>query len=135
MAKTFSYSHLVCYEDTDAGGVVYHSKYLNFAEQARMSFLHENGITCKEMAQSEKPCGFMIKHCEIDFKRPGYLEDELIVETTVLELRGAGFDCLQVVKRGEETLVEMKLQVVCVTSGGRPTRIPENIRTKLSEIS
>ncbi|MBO4519962.1 MAG: YbgC/FadM family acyl-CoA thioesterase [Alphaproteobacteria bacterium] len=133
--KTFLYSHLVCYEDTDAGGVVYHSKYLNFAEQARMSFLHENGITCKEMAQSEKPCGFMIKHCEIDFKRPGCLEDELIVETTLLELRGAEFDCLQVVKRGEETLVEMKLQVVCVTPAGRPTRIPENIRTKLAEIS
>ncbi|MBO4643162.1 MAG: YbgC/FadM family acyl-CoA thioesterase [Alphaproteobacteria bacterium] len=133
--KTFLYSHLVCYEDTDAGGVVYHSKYLNFAEQARMSFLHENGITCKEMAQSEKPCGFMIKHCEIDFKRLGCLEDELIVETTLLELRGAGFDCLQVVKRGEETLVEMKLQVVCVTPAGRPTRIPENIRTKLAEIS
>ncbi len=135
MAKTFSYSHLVCYEDTDAGGVVYHSKYLNFAEQARMSFLHENGITCKEMAQSEKPCGFMIKHCEIDYRRPAVLEDKLIVETTVLELRGAGFDCLQVVKRGEETLVEMKLQVVCVTPAAKPTRIPENIRTKLAEIS
>lgn len=125
----------ICYEDTDAGGVVYHSKYLGFAERARMFFLHEHGITCKEMAESEKPCGFMIKHCEIDYKKPALLEDELIVETELLELRGAGFDCLQIVKRGEEALVEMKLQVVCVTPSGRPTRIPEKIRTKLAELS
>ncbi|MBR1778503.1 MAG: YbgC/FadM family acyl-CoA thioesterase [Alphaproteobacteria bacterium] len=125
----------ICYEDTDAGGVVYHSKYLGFAERARMFFLHEHGITCKEMAQSEKPCGFMIRHCEIDYKKPAYLEDELIVETELLELRGAGFDCFQIVKRGEETLVEIKLQVVCVAADGRPMRIPGEIRTKLAEIS
>ncbi len=125
----------VCYEDTDAGGVVYHSKYLGFAERARMNFLHEHGIYCKEMAQSEKPCGFMLNHCEINYKKPAYLEDELIVETELLELRGAGFDCLQIVKRGEEVLVEIKVCVCCVTSEGRPTRIPANIRSKLAEIS
>ena len=125
----------ICYEDTDAGGVVYHANYLGFAERARMLFLHERGITCKEMMQGEKPCAFMIKHCEIDYKRPALLEDDLVVETEILELRGAGFDCLQVIKRGEETLVEMNLQVVCVTPAGRPTRIPENIRNKLAELS
>ena len=87
------------------------------------------------MVQGEKPCGFMIKHCEIDYKKPAVLEDELIVETEILELRGAGFDCLQIVKRGEETLVEMKLQVVCVTPSGKPTRIPEKVRTKLAAFS
>ena len=125
----------ICYEDTDAGGVVYHSKYLGFAERARMHFLHEHGIFCKEMAQSEKPCGFMIKHCEIDYKKPAVLEDELIVETEITELKGVSFDCLQVVKRGVETLVEMKLLAVCVTPAGKPTRIPESVRTKLAALS
>ena len=125
----------ICYEDTDAGGVVYHSKYLGFAERARMHFLHEHGVFCKERAQGEKPCGFMIRHCEIDYKKPAVLEDELIVETEILEMRGAGFDCLQTVKRGEETLVEMKSQAVCVTPAGKPTRIPENVRTKLAGLS
>ena len=125
----------ICYEDTDAGGVVYHSKYLGFAERARMDFLHEHGIYCKDMAAAEKPCGFMVKQCELVFQKPARLEDELIVETEILELRGAGFDCLQIVKRGEETLVEIKLQIVCVTPSGKPTRIPPDIRTKLAEIS
>lgn len=125
----------ICYEDTDAGGVVYHSKYLGFAERARMDFLHEHGIYCKDMAAMEKPCGFMVKRCELDYRTPARLEDDLVVETEIQELRGAGFDCLQTVKRGDETIVEIKLQIVCVTTGGRPTRIPPEIRTKLAEIS
>ncbi len=50
-------------------------------------------------------------------------------------MRGAGFDCRQLIKREEETLVEIKLQIVCVTPTGKPTRIPPDIRTKLAEIS
>lgn len=125
----------ICYEDTDAGGVVYHSKYLGFAERARMDFLHKRGIFCKDMAAAEKPCGFMVKRCEMIFQKPARLEDELVVETEISELRGAGFDCLQTVKRSEETLVEMNLQIVCVTASGKPVRIPPDVRTKLVEIS
>lgn len=122
----------ICYEDTDAGGVVYHSKYLGFAERGRMDFMHTHGIYCKEMAAAEKPCGFMVKRCEIDYKKPAALEDELIVETELVNFGAATFDCLQTVKRGEDVLVELKIYVVCVTPQGRPTRIPSDVRAKLA---
>ena len=133
--KTFvSKKFLMCYADTDAGGVVYHSRYVDLAERARMEMLHELGVCCREMAAAEKPVGFMVHHMEIDFKRPAYLEDELVVETSVLKVGGATFDLAQTVKRGDEVLVELKVCVLTAAGIGKPTRIPAEIRTKLTGI-
>lgn len=121
----------ICYEDTDVGGVVYHSNYINYAERGRMQYLHEAGIYCKDMLNSPTPSGFMVRRVEVDYKSPAYLEDELIVETEIVNLGAATFDVNQIVKRGETTLVEMKIFVVCVNPGGKPIRIPADIRQKL----
>ena len=126
---------LICYADTDAGGVVYHSRYIDLADRARMEMLHRLGIFCRDMEKSEKPVGFMVHRLEVDYKRPAFLEDELVVETKLLKMGGATFDLLQTVKRGEEVLAELKVFVLTVAAVGKPTRIPADIRTKLSEIS
>ena len=76
----------------------------------------------------------MVHHMEIDFKRPAYLEDELVVETSVLKIGGATFDLAQTVKRGDEVLVELKVCVLTAAGIGKPTRIPAEIRTKLTGI-
>lgn len=130
--KKFSAKFLMCYADTDAGGVVYHSRYIDLAERARMEMLHEMGIYCRELEKSEKPIGFMVHRLEIDYKRPAYLEDELTVETEVLKIGGATFDLLQTIKCGDDVLVELKVFVLTVAGIGKPTRIPAWIREKLT---
>lgn len=131
--KTFKADFLISYADTDAGGVVYHSRYIDMAERARMMMLHELGISCRDLEKAEKPCGFMIHKLEIEYKRPALLEDELTVETQVLRIGGATFDLLQTVKRGDETLVEIKVYALAVAGVGKPTRIPAPIREKFAE--
>ena len=132
--KTFQAHFSICYADTDAGGVVYHSRYIDMAERARMEMLHELGISCRDLEKAEKPCSFMIHKLEIEYKRPALLEDELTVETQVLRIGGATFDLLQTVKRGDETLVEIKVYALAVAGVGKPTRIPAPIREKFAAV-
>lgn len=132
--KTFKADFLISYADTDAGGVVYHSRYIDMAERARMMMLHEMGVRCHDLEKAEKPCGFMIHKLEIEYKRPAFLEDVLTVETQVLRIGGATFDLLQTVKRGDETLVEIKVYALAVAGVGKPTRIPAPIREKFAAV-
>ena len=132
--KTFQSRFSICYADTDAGGVVYHSRYIDMAERARMMMLHEMGVRCRDLEKAEKPCGFMIHKLEIEYKRPAFLEDVLTVETQVLRIGGATFDLLQTVKRGDETLVEIKVYALAVAGVGKPTRIPAPIREKFAAV-
>ena len=132
--KTFKADFLISYADTDAGGVVYHSRYIDMAERARMMMLPEMGVRCRDLEKAEKPCGFMIHKLEIEYKRPAFLEDVLTVETQVLRIGGATFDLLQTVKRGDETLVEIKVYALAVAGVGKPTRIPAPIREKFAAV-
>ena len=132
--KIFKASFPISYADTDAGGVVYHSRYIDMAERARMAMMHEMGIRCRDLEKAEKPCGFMVHKLEIEYKRPAFLEDELTIETQVLKIGGATFDLLQTVKRGGETLVEIKVYALVVADVGKPTRIPAAIREKFAAV-
>ena len=99
-----------------------------------MMMLHEMGVRCRDLEKAEKPCGFMIHKLEIEYKRPAFLEDVLTVETQVLRIGGATFDLLQTVKRGDETLVEIKVYALAVAGVGKPTRIPAPIREKFAAV-
>ena len=61
----------VYYEDTDAGGIVYHANYLCFAERARTEFLHKLGFSNKKMLSED--IGIVVIHLEIDYKQPSFL--------------------------------------------------------------
>lgn len=123
----------VYYEDTDAGGVVYYANYLRYAERGRTEFFKDAGFSNTEFLRSETPVAFMVKHCEIEYFRPARLEDELTVETEVEEVGGASLKFLQTVMRGTEKLAELHVTVVCAAlMTGKPKRIPEELREKLS---
>ncbi len=123
----------VYYEDTDAGGVVYYANYLRYAERGRTEFFKEAGFSNTQFLNSDTPVAFMVKRCEIDYLRPARLEDELVVETEVEEVGGASLKFLQTVRRGEETLVEMRVVVVCAAlATGKPKRLPEELRERLA---
>ena len=132
--KSFSYPYMVCYADTDAGGVVYHARYIDMAERARMAMLMELGLSCREALQSEKPFGLMIRKIEAEYIKPAFLEDRLTIETRLISMGGATMEFVQDVKRGEELLVSMKLTAFTVSGVGKPTRIPPVMREKLAAL-
>lgn len=130
----------VYYEDTDAGGIVYHANYLNFAERARTEMLRLVGAEQDEMRR-EAGLGFTVRHCQIDFKAPARLDDLLEVRTVLREARGArvlAVQSLHPVIDGvvdPRWIVQLELTLACVNNKGRPTRLPKQIRAAFVAVS
>lgn len=117
----------VYYEDTDAGGVVYHARYLGFFERGRCEFLRRRGLSVRELA--DEGAVFPVVRMEVDFRAPAVLDDLLRVETEVLEVGKTTFSLGQRVVRAEDgkTLVEGRVTLVCVRPGMKPRRLPEQL--------
>jgi len=126
-----SISYRVYYEDTDAGGIMYHGNFINFCERARTEFINERGVSNK--AVWEKGVGMVVRHLEADYQSPAYLEDMLEVSTDVLEVKNSSFILQQTITRGETTLFDMKVVLVCVNHQGRAIRIPDFLKKVLEE--
>lgn len=121
----------ICYKDTDAGGIVYHSNYLEYAERARTEFLHEIGLSNKALI--DRDVAFIVKNAEIDYKSPARLEDTITVHTRIGEIKNASMIMLQTVKRGDTELVNMKIMVVFVNPHTlKPVRIPTDLKEKFT---
>lgn len=129
MPEAFRYPIRVYYEDTDAGGVVYHANYLRFAERARTEFLRAAGIGQREMRDADG-FGFVVRRCTVDFRAPAFLDDALDVVTRITGTRGAALEAVQeVVRQGEtDPLVVMELVIAGVNGRGRPVRLPQQVR-------
>jgi acyl-CoA thioester hydrolase len=121
----------VYYEDTDFSGVVYHASYLRFMERGRTNYLRLIGADHRalfEQAKAEAPgFAFVVTHMTLDFKRPAFMDDVLTVETAPVEVKGASVWLAQHVMRGEDVLVQARVQVAFV-SGGRARPIPRPLR-------
>ena len=121
----------VYYEDTDAGGVVYHSRYLNYAERARTELLRLIGIEQSSLL-SDHGLVFAIRDCRVDYRRPARLDDLLDVRTRLTRLRGASIDAVQEIWRATQRLVSLDLRVAAIRAkDGRPTGIPAGLRATL----
>ena len=120
----------IYYQDTDAGGVVYHSNYLRFAERARTELLRDAGID-RTTLMAESGLMFAVRSCEAEYVKPARLDDALEIRTRCLEVTGASFWLEQLVQRAGETLVEMKLRMVCLNPDGRPARLPDELKAIL----
>ncbi len=125
----------VYYEDTDAGGVVYHANYLRFAERARTEALRELGVPHQDMT-SLHGVMFMVRRVKVDYLGPALLDDSLVVVTQALAVRAASADLRQVVVRApapqQRPLVAMEIELACVRlSDHRPARVPRRWRDAL----
>jgi acyl-CoA thioester hydrolase len=116
----------VYYEDTDAGGVVYHANFLRYAERARSELMRVIGWPYGKLKQA----GFawVVRRIAADYRRPARLDDALVVTTTLIALKGASIDALQVISRGADELVRLTLQLVLLTDDGKPARLPPSLR-------
>lgn len=88
MFAPFRWPVRVYFEDTDAGGVVYYSNYLKFYERARTEWLRSVGIS-QQSLRAEQKILFLVKNISVDYKYSAVLDDELIVTTKILQLKGA----------------------------------------------
>lgn len=119
----------VYYEDTDVGGVVYHSNYLNFCERARSQLFFDAGRSPILDAGH-----FVAKHIDADYLKSAKFADILEVKTTLIELKNASFCLLQQVFRGEEKLFEMTIVLVYIDFDGNMSKIPSSEKEFLSSI-
>lgn len=125
--EPFSITSRVYYEDTDAGGVVYHSNYFKFAERARTEWLRSAGW---DRPRQEKELGiaFYVRQAEIDYRGPARLDDLLHTTAEVLVIGNTSITLRQVVSRDDKVLAEMKIVLVAVNSEGKPVRFPPQLR-------
>ena len=129
MPDAFRFPVRVYYEDTDAGGVVYHANYLRFAERARTEFFRARGVEQREIREQDDFI-FVVRRCSMDFRAPAVLDDALEVVTRITGVRGAALEAVQeVVRQGEsDPLVVVELVLAGVNARGRPRRLPQKVR-------
>jgi len=109
----------VYYEDTDCGGIVYHSNYLNFCERARSELFFQKGLTPHQENQF-----FVVKHMECDFLVSAKFGDILEITTEVIEIKKASLKIEQLISRGEEKVFRAIVSLVFLKEG-KISRIPE----------
>lgn len=127
------------YEDTDAGGIVYHASYLRFAERARTEWLRDLGINQDDL-RHDKGLGFVVTRITIDYLRPARMDDQLEVVTELVELGRATLKLKQEIWRPDAAtgskLSTLFVTVACVELGtksgtGRVARLPEALYKQL----
>jgi len=113
----------VYYEDTDAGGIVYHAAYLRFAERGRTEFVRKLGIDQQKL-RVETGSGFVVTSLTIDYLKPAFLDDNLTITTEIDRIRSASVNFKQTVARESQIIAHLKVRVACLDGDGRLTRLP-----------
>ena len=125
----FAWPVRVYWEDTDAGGVVYHARYLHFLERARTEWLRASGFGQNDLKAGEGVV-FVVHAMDIRFNAPARLDDLLTATVVPVERRSASFIVAQSLKREPEAraLVEARVRVACLDAAEfRPRPIPEHL--------
>ena len=123
----------VYWEDTDAGGVVYHSRYVNFFERARTEWLRDRGIHQAELV-AEANIVFAIRSMDIDFTRAARMDDELDVTVEAVEIGRSRMTMDQHMTRCSDgqRIASARVTAACLQADSfKPTRMPEWIRANI----
>jgi acyl-CoA thioester hydrolase len=132
--KTFVWKVRVYWEDTDAGGVVYHSRYLNFFERTRTEWLRSMGVQQAKMAEQDNTI-FVIKNMNIEFARAARLDDELDTTVHSVQMPGAKIIFKQDMTRcsDQQLVASADVTAVCLKADSfKPTRMPKWIRAEIN---
>lgn len=121
----------IYYEDTDAGGVVYHANYIKYFERARTEYFRGHGFFVAELAS--KGFVFPVVRLEIDFKAPALHDELLSVTTSPTRIGGSSITLNQKIIRQNDNklLVDGLVTLACITPKMKATRIPLEIRQML----
>ncbi|OSM01755.1 tol-pal system-associated acyl-CoA thioesterase [Magnetofaba australis] len=130
--ERFEWPIRVYYEDTDAGGVVYHSQYLNFLERTRTEWLRSAGLE-QEALFAATGARFVVTHMAVDFISPARLDDLLTVTVSIRRRRQASFELEQTIERDGARLIAATARIACVGEEFKPIRIPAQVLQQLFE--
>ncbi len=129
----FSWPVRVYYEDTDAGGVVYHANYLCFLERARTEWLRSLGVE-QDLLRQRDSILFVVRNIDIAYLKPAQFNDELQVTASVAQMGRASFEFDQTIVRcdGTALLCRAKVKVACVDAHSfKPCAIPNYLKTEM----
>ncbi len=121
----------VYYEDTDLAGIVYYANYLKFIERARTEWVRGLGVDQVRL-KAETGVVFAVRRVVADYLAPARFDDLLEVTTAVLAVTGARVVLAQEVWRGADRLFAAEVTLVALGEGGRPGRLPDALRGRLS---
>jgi len=128
---TFDFPQRVYFEDTDAGGVVYHAQYVKFLERARTEWLRYLGFTNSELERKYRML-FIVSEIAVEFLKPARLDDSISISVAVEALGRVRVTFHQEIRRDDELLVKARVVVASVTTEGfKPIEIPPDVRKKM----
>jgi acyl-CoA thioester hydrolase len=113
----------VYYEDTDAGGIVYHANYLKFAERGRTEWLRGQGWDHRQLL-AELGCLIVVKSLAIEFHAPARLDDLLTVTTEITGGTAATLDMKQIIRHEDGERATILVKLVAITPDGKVVRFP-----------
>ena len=130
------YGLVVQYEDTDAGGIVYHAHYLNYAERARSAFFRAMGVNLGDLLRDTEQ-GIIIRHINARYQAPARLHEAVIVETRCKTLKRASMRLVQDIIAPETGLIFARLLVegVWVNEKYAPRRFPNDIQDAIKHLN
>ena len=128
----------VYYEDTDAGGIVYHANYLRFAERGRTEMLRTLGIELPNLRDDEGLI-FVVRKGDMQYHKAASLDDRLSVETSLTDIRGASVLLQQTILRTREAeeseeLFTFNVHVACMGRDGGAVRLPSTLRSAFEKL-
>ena len=130
----FSIPIRVYWEDTDAGGVVYHAQYVAFLERARSEWLRALGKG-QEALRREHDLVFAVRAMRVDFRAPARLDDALAVSAALRGCRRASLVFAQEIRRDGALLLDAEVRVAALDATGfRPRPIPEPLFAELKAL-
>jgi acyl-CoA thioester hydrolase len=123
----------VYFEDTDAGRIVYHARYLHFAERARSEMMRLCGWTNPQLME-DPGLAFAVRRATMDFRKPATLDDMLEIRTRVTRVGGASLEAEQRVMRDGEALVTIDIKLASMSMRGGVCRLPQALRARLEDL-
>ena len=128
---SFKWSVRIYFEDTDSGGVVYHSNYLKFMERARTEWLRSLNLNQSTLKKKDKIM-FVVAKVDIDYKKAARFNDELDVVTTVDNIGASKVNLTQNIMKNSELYTSAKVSIACIhTDTFKPQRIPKLIKQQM----
>ena len=134
MSEPAEFHLRVYYEDTDAAGIVYYANYLKFMERARSDFLRAVGVDQGEELR-RSGSAYAVVEVDIRYRKPARLGDDVVVISTVEQVRASSVLIHQRVMRGKEQLTDARVTAAFLDGEGRPRRQPRDWVEKFNKIT
>ena len=130
----FKWSIRIYFEDTDSGGVVYHSNYLKFMERARTEWLRSLNLNQADLKKKDKIM-FVVTKVNIDYKKAAQFNDALDIETSIDKIGASRVDLTQNIMKNLEIYTSAKVSIACIHSETfKPQRIPKLIKQRMETL-